>query len=244
MAEPPGARTRPVRPAPSGRSQVAHYARLSGVLGFVFAGLFVAGLALVDRSPGLTVTDAAYAAFYGEGGRTVLVTVGLYIVPFAGIAFLWHMTTARLLVRELVASPPAIPFGLQVLAGGLFVGLLFCGAAAAGAVALMADIGSGPLPDAQVGRVLTGVGYAMVFVYAVRAGGMYVITTTTLLMSAGMLPRWLGILSYLLAAGMLLTTTFNPAVLLVLPGWVALVGVVLFVRAGRSGVVGLPEAAA
>ncbi len=36
-----------------------------------------------------------------------------------------------------------------------------------------------------VGRSLTGVGYALVFVYAVRMAGMYAITTTTLLLHAG-----------------------------------------------------------
>lgn len=225
-------------------ADAARYARLSGVLGVVFAVLLVGALYLVDRSPGFGVSDEAYAAFYGPGRKTVLITVGLYLVPFAGIAFLWHMTTIRLLVRELMPAPPAIPLGLQVLGGGLFVGLLFCGTAAGGAVALVADIGMGPVPGADVGRALTGVGYATVFVYAVRAAGMYVITTTTLLMRAGVLPRWLGLLSYLLAAAMLVTTTFNPVVVLVLPGWAALVGVVVLVRAGRPGAQRLPEASA
>ncbi len=97
--------------------------------------------------------------------------------------------------------------GLHGLAGGLFVGLLFAGAAAAGVVALMGDIGGGPLPSADVGRAFTGAGYALVFVYGVRAGGMYMITTTTLLQRAAILPRWFGILSYLLAAALLVTTT-------------------------------------
>ena len=81
------------------------YARLTGLLGVAFAGLLAVGLVLVHRSPSLSASDADYTAFYGDGGRTVLVTVGLYLVPFAGIAFLWHMTTVRLLVRELTPVP-------------------------------------------------------------------------------------------------------------------------------------------
>jgi hypothetical protein len=205
------------------------------LLGIVFAVLLTAGLVLVHRSPPLGASDADYTAFYRDGGQTILVTVGLYLVPFGGIAFLWHLTTVRLLVRALTPAPSAVPFGLQAAAGGLFVGLLFAGAAAAGAVALLQDLNDGPLPSADVGRSLAGVGYALVFVYATRMAGMYAMTTTTLLLHAGVLPRWFALLSYLMAAVMLVATTFNPAVLLVFPGWVALAGLILLARAGRSG---------
>lgn len=238
------AELREVTTRPAVSADAAKHARMAGLLGVVFAVLLALALVLVNRSPGLGVSDSDYQAFYGQGGKTVLITVGLYLVPFAGIAFLWHMTTLRLLVRELAPDAPAIPSTLQLLSGGLFVGLLFCGAAAAGAVALVNDIGSGPLPGPDVGRALTSIGYAIVFVYAVRAAGMYVMTTTTLLMHAGVLPRWLGWLSYLLALAMLVATTFNPAVVLVLPGWAALIGIVVLVRAGRPGARALPEAAA
>ena len=87
-----------------------------------------------------------------------------------------------------------------------------------------------------VGRSLTGVGYALVFVYAVRMAGMYAITTTTLLLHAGLLPRWIALLSYLMAAVMLVSTTLHPALLLVFPGWVALAGLIVASRTGRSGV--------
>jgi hypothetical protein len=221
-------------PAAPGGNAVG-YARVTGLLGVAFAVLFAVALVLVHRSPALGVSDADYATFYRDGGRTILVTVGLYLVPFAGIAFLWHVTTVRLLVRTLTPAPSAIPFGLQVVSGVLFVGLLFAGAASAGAVALLQDLNDGPLPAADVGRALSGVGYALVFVYATRMAGMYTITTTTLLRTAGLLPRWFALLSYLMAAAMLVATTFNPAVLLVFPGWVALAGLIVLVRTGRSG---------
>ena len=105
-----------------------------------------------------------------------------------------------------------------------------------GAVALLQDLGDGPVPGADVGRSLTGVGYALVFVYAVRMAGMYAITTTTLLLNAGLLPRWIALLSYLMAAVMLVSTTLHPALLLVFPGWVALAGLIVASRTGRSGV--------
>ena len=50
---------------------------------------------LLHRAPTLGDPDATYAAFYADGGDQVFVAVGLYLVPFAGIAFLWHMTAMR-----------------------------------------------------------------------------------------------------------------------------------------------------
>ena len=236
MAELPdtGVRPRP-DPAPPPGDAAVKPARLSAVSGLVFAGLVTAALVLVHRSPNLATSDADYAAFYGAGGRTVLVTVGTSLVPFAGIAFLWHLTATRLLVRARTPQPSAIPFGLQGLAGALLVTLLFAGTAAAGTVALVRDLTDAPLPGADVGRSLTGLGYALVFVYGTRAAGMYVITTTTLLRNAALLPRWAAVVGYLMATVMLLVTTFDPAVLLVLPAWVVLVAVLLLVRPAPEG---------
>ena len=60
----------------------------SGLAGMAFAALFVTALVLIRQAPGLDVPDSTYAAFYSVGRGNVLVTAGLHIVPFAGIAFL------------------------------------------------------------------------------------------------------------------------------------------------------------
>jgi hypothetical protein len=220
--------------APADPDAASRYARLSGVLGLLFSALFVLALVLVDRSPGLAVPDADYAAFYTAGGARTLVTVGTSLVPFAGIAFLWHLTTLRLLVRAHTPEPSAIPDGLQLLSGMMFVVLLFVGVGAAGATALLMDLTNVPLPSVGIARSLSGLGYGMVFVYAIRGAGMYVITTTTLLRRAGLLPRWAALLAYVMAAVLLLATTFNPAVVLVFPAWVVLVSVVVLAGARRG----------
>jgi flagellar biosynthesis protein FliP len=74
----------------------------------------------------------------------------------------------------------------------------------------------------------------MVFVYAIRGAGMYALTTTTLLRGAGIMPTWLGVVSYLLAILLLVSVTLHPAVVLLLPTWVVIVALVVFIRAGRA----------
>jgi hypothetical protein len=171
----------------------------------------------------------------------LLVTVGLYLIPFAGIVFLWHAHCTRLLIEARTASPSAIPYGLQLVSGVLFVVLLFAGTASAGAVALLKDLTNAPLPSADFIRGMLAVGYGMVFVYALRGAGMYALTTTTLLRNAMIMPTWLAVVSYLLALFLLLITTLHPAAVLVFPTWVVIVSVVIFIRAGRVAEPALPE---
>jgi len=197
--------------------------RAAALAGIAFAALFTAALVLVSKIPGLDAPDSTYEAFYSAGSGGVLVTVGLYLVPFAGIAFLWF----TMAFRALLDHPSRLTGGLHLASGVAFLSMLFAGTAAAGAVALMLHLASVPAPPVSVERALTSVGYSLVFVYGVRMAGMFLITTTTLAQRAGLMPRWLAVLSYLMAAFLLVTTTTQPATLLVLPAWALLMGVVL-----------------
>ena len=246
MAEPPI--TQPQAPIPatssptkpeSGRlprratkSPSVTLARLSALTGILFSALFVLSLVFIYTTPRLAAPDADITAYYASGS-TVLVTVGQFLIPLAGIAFLWHAHTTRLLIRLRTPIPSAIPYGLQLASGILFVVLLFAGTASAGAVALLKDLTDAPLPSVDVIRGMLALGYAMIFVYAIRGAGMYALTTTSLLRQAGIMPTWLAIVSYLLALFLLISTTLHPVVVLLFPAWVVIAGLVVFIRAGR-----------
>ena len=248
MAEPPITESQapspeaspPNRPGPGGRlsrrrvaaSDTVRLARLTSMTGIFFAALFVLSLIFFYTTPTLSASDDEITAFY-TGGSTILVTVGLYLIPFAGIIFLWHAHAARLLIKSRTPVPSAIPYGLQLVSGVLFVVLLFAGMASAGSVALLKDLTNAPLPSADFIRGVLAVGYGMVFVYAIRGAGMYALTTTTLLRQAGIMPTWLGVVSYLLAIFLLVSATLHPVVVLLLPTWVVIVALVVFIRAGR-----------
>lgn len=222
---------RGVSAAPEGR-EITRYSQMSGVSGIVFAILLVVAMVLVKQAPGLGVPDSVYMAFY-QGNSDVLVTLGLYIVPFAGIAFLWYMAATRALLTAHAGALPEIPRLLQQASGVTWVCMMFAGAAAVGAVALLSVFSVDPLPQVGVARALASAGYGLVFVYGVRVAGMYMITTTTLASKAGLLPRWLALLGYLAAAFLLVSTTFHPAILLIFPTWVVLVSVLVLCRASR-----------
>ena len=202
-------------------------ARIAAVSGFLFAGLFVATFVLLHRVPRLGDPDQAYAAFYAGGGDQIFVAVGLYLVPYAGIAFLWHMTAIRNVLDTLTPSPSAMAHGLNLLSGAIFVTLMFAGTAAVGAVAFGIYFGHSPAEDPPVARALTAVGYGLVFIFAVRGAGMFALTTTTLLRNAGVLSKIPSVVAYLLAIFLLVAVTNNPVAVLVFPAWVVLISVFL-----------------
>ncbi|MDD7966603.1 hypothetical protein [Actinomycetospora lemnae] len=201
--------------------------RSAAVLGLVFAALFVAALVTVNGVPHLDAPVSAYGAFYDGAGDTVVTAVAIYLVPLAGIAFLWFAVALRSVLDGPARTPSAMADGLNLLSGVLFVGLLFAGTAALATPVLLTTIGGGAPLDPEIARGLSAFGYGLVFLFSVRGAGMFALTTTTLLRGAGVMPRGVAVLGYLLAAWLLLTATDHPASLLVLPAWVVLVAVAL-----------------
>jgi hypothetical protein len=131
-------------------------------------------------------------------------------------------------------APSTMAHGLNLLAGVIFVVLLFAGTAAVGAVAFGVYFGHSAAADPAVARALTDLGYGLVFIFAVRGAGMFALTTTTLLRTAKVLPTIPAVIAYLLAAFLLLAVTNNPVAFLVFPAWVVLVSVFLLRHAAAS----------
>src|SRR4051794_20269387 len=156
--------------------RVTGQARMAAVSGGVFAVLLVVALVLVETGPKLDDPDSRYTSFYTNGSGGTLVTLGVYVVPFAGIAFLWHVVATRTLLQVLRPGSWADPaHWLQLASGLVFVCMLFGASAAVGAVALLTRFSVHPLPPPDVARSLSAVGYGLAFVFGVRAAGMYMI---------------------------------------------------------------------
>src|SRR4051794_31692187 len=68
-------------------------AMLTALVGLAHAILIVITVVLLkQRAPGVTATDAEISAFYSDPEkRRIVLFAGLYLIPFAGIAFIWFI---------------------------------------------------------------------------------------------------------------------------------------------------------
>lgn len=193
----------------------------AALAGVVFALLFVAGWLLVQQSPPLTAPRAEVVAFYTDPDqRWASVAAGLYVIPFAAIAFIWFMAALRdryLLSggRENVLLSTA-----QLVSGTLYVMAMFASAAVELALVWMADQPPDANFDVDAARTMVAFGAALSQVVALRTGAVFITISTTRAMRSGLFPRWYGVLSMIIAVVLMFTYTTWPLTALLMPAWV------------------------
>jgi hypothetical protein len=79
--------TAPLRPQHSLRRA----AYLTASFGAIYSVLFLVAYWLVSGQPGPGASDAEVLSFYATEAPRRFVLVGLYLMPFAGIAFVWFI---------------------------------------------------------------------------------------------------------------------------------------------------------
>jgi hypothetical protein len=210
-------------------SRVSRTPRSAAVAGIAFSVLFIFALVLVRVAIPKDPNDAGQ--WLTDKSRRDLVLLGLGLVPFAGIAFLWFVGV----VRDRIGEAEDRFFATVFLGSGLlFVALLFVTAAlAAGLVASAGDnAGIFKSSDAwEVGRRAT---YQLMTVYAMRMAAVFTIATSTILRRVGLAPRWLVVTGYATGVVLLVTLAFATWIELLFPVWVLVVSVYVLVAGSRS----------
>jgi hypothetical protein len=202
--------------------------RAAGAAGLLFAVLFIGSLLLLQGAPGAGSSADEIARWYLRTDAKHLGIVGLYLAPFAGIAFLWFIAVIRSHIGEREDQFFATVF---LGSGLLFVAMLFVAAAAAGAPLVSVKFQGAPLPSPDAIGLARALAYTFLYVYAVRAAAVFMIAVSTLALRTASLPRWLVIVGYVTAALMLLSVSFFKFVVLLFPLWVAAVSIVILFTA-------------
>ncbi len=192
--------------------------RAAAVAGILFSVLLLTSLVLVRISVPSDPQDAG--VWLSDNGGAV--TLALNLVPFAGIAFLWFIGV----VRDRLGDNEDRFFSTVFLGSGLlFLAMLFISAAVAGG--LISIFGSTPqlLIDSGMysfGRTVT---YVIMNVYTMKMAGVFMISTCTLSLRTGIIPRWMAFLGLALALFLLLSLGYFSWATLVFPLWVLLISV-------------------
>ena len=155
--------------------------------------------------------------------------VAAILMPFAGIAFLWFIGVVRDGFGRLEDKFFSTVF---IGAGLMFLAMMFVSSAiGAGLSASSRDVVdvSAHTEVATFGQMVL---IALTKTYALRMGAVFMISLATIWLKTGLMPRWLVIVTYVLALGILFASDFSMWMTLAFPAWVLIVSVLLLVRAG------------
>jgi len=192
--------------------------RAGAIAGIVFSTLFIISLVLIRIS--VPADPQETGAWLSGGGKTVILALNL--LPFAGIAFLWFVGV----VRDRIGAYEDRFFATVFLGSGLlFLAMLFASSAVAGGIMMMYGENPGKLMQYGIYTFGRAVAYQIMNVYAVKMAGVFMITTCTLAIRTGILPRWMAFLGYGLAMLLLLSSGYLSWAPLVFPLWVLLISV-------------------
>ncbi|HEY2594069.1 MAG TPA: hypothetical protein VGK33_09235 [Chloroflexota bacterium] len=205
-------------------------AYLSAGVGILWSVLFLVSYFLIAGQPGPTASDAELQSFYQSPAARRVVVVGLYLMPFAGIAFVWFIVALRMWISGSSRREDILLSNIQLVSGILFVGLFFAGGAAAAASAAGVEFESGQV-DVTVARQLPALGNALIFVFSMRMAAMFVFATSNIGRTTGVLPMWFVIVGFAVGLFLLLSATFSQFLVLVFPVWTLILSIFLFGRA-------------
>jgi hypothetical protein len=194
--------------------------RAAAYAGAIFAVLLISALSLLNASaPG----DASEAgAWLTEPGRRTAISLGLNFIPFAGIAFLWFIGV----VRDRIGAREDRFFATVFLGSGLlFTAMLFVAAAVGAGVIAGAGSGAAGAPRADTLILGRGITSEILRVYATRMAAVFTISTATMTMRLGVIPRWIAVIGYAAALVLLVSIGLTPWVELLFPTWILLLSI-------------------
>jgi hypothetical protein len=153
-------------------------------------------------------------------------SLALSLVPFAGIAFLWFTGV----IRDWLGDREDKLFATVFLGSGLiFVVLLFIWAATLGAILGIHAAAATRLIDDDV--YIFGATFMNEIIgnYTLRMAGVYMLSISSLWTRTGVMPRWLTIITTIVALGYLFFAGSVREARYIFPAWVFLISVYILV---------------
>jgi hypothetical protein len=192
--------------------------RSAAFAGIVFSVLYIVSLVLIKQ----TVPDDPQEAgdWLVRDRRTV--DLALYLLPFAGIAFLWFIGV----LRDRLGALEDRFFATVFLGSGLlFLAMLFITGALSAGVMISYRVDPERLIGSGIYTFARAAVYQIVNVYALKMAGVFMISTSMIALRTGIFPRWMAYLGVVLAILLLFAVGHFLWTPLVFPLWVLLVSV-------------------
>ena len=187
--------------------------RAAAVAGIIFSVLMITALTLLRVSA--PPSPGTAGVWLTDSGHRAAVAVGLNLVPFAGIAFLWFIGV----LRDRIGEREDRFFATVFLGSGLlFVGMIFVAAAVGGA--LVAGVTSSALPGSGTLAFDRNIATSLLNVYSMRMAAVFTLTTVTIARRTQIVSRWLTLAGLACAVVLLVGIGISPWVELLFPLWI------------------------
>jgi hypothetical protein len=108
------------------------------------------------------------------------------------------------------------------------------GAAIIGAIVLVATVEPNALISSTTFHFARAAAYNIMNVYAIKMAGVFMISASTVALYTGFAPRWIALLGYVLALGLLLGSYYIGWSIVLLPGWVFLISIHILIENFRN----------
>jgi len=201
--------------------------RAAAVAGIVFSALLISSLALLRVS--VPANPAVPGTWLTDSEKRAAVAIGLNLIPFAGIAFLWFIGV----LRDRIGAHEDRFFATVFLGSGLlFVGMMFVAAAVAGG--LIADMSSSAPPGADTLALGRNVTSLLLNVYAMRMAAVFTLTTVTIARRTKIVSRWLTAAGLATALVLLVGIGITPWAELLFPAWILAISIEILAAGPRA----------
>ena len=196
--------------------------RAAAIAGFIFSILLMTSQILVWITlPKQATTQAAQIVQHSQA-----VLFALNLLPLAGVAFLWFIAV----VRDHLGEQEDRFFTTVFLGSGLlYIAMIFIGTAIAGALVslLLDESAKGSVPVSYL--LVRAEVYRFMSQFATKMAAVFMMSGSTIFIRTRLVPRWLALVGYAAAAGLLLSVGIVTWIPAVFPVWVMLVsGYILF----------------
>jgi len=196
-------------------------ARLTALIGVVAADLELICILLISRIPGGTARDAEIKRFYERFGHRLSTLVGLYIMPFAGIALIQFVVLLRMWIRVDADRKNNMESIIQLASGILYIAILFVSAAAMSVFAATAQFTDTEV-DPNLARQFPSFAHTQLLVSGMRMAAMFVITSSALGLRSELMPKRSAYLGFGIFLFLLLSISLHPWFAVVFPVWTLL----------------------
>ncbi len=197
--------------------------RSAAFAGIIYSILMITGMILTASIARVRLEDITPELLESWSRKASLIII---MVPFAGIAFLWFTGVVRDLLGELEDRFFATIF---YGSGIIQVVLLFIWGAIFGAIMATRSLMVVESRDARMYLFGFALMNEIIGNYALRMAGVYMTAINSLWSKTGLMPRWMTIITYILAFGFLLAAERFREARFIFPLWIFLVSVYILI---------------